>query len=78
MHHFLGTASDILSSASQVPQMVAYPIGSTVPIKTMNVLSDAAEPSDAFPTVLTYLPGAIRANYASVDSGSVTWPGQAS
>ncbi|KAF9496969.1 hypothetical protein BDN71DRAFT_1505209 [Pleurotus eryngii] len=29
MHDFLGTASDILSSDSQVPQMVAYPIGST-------------------------------------------------
>ncbi|KAG9219823.1 hypothetical protein CCMSSC00406_0009379 [Pleurotus cornucopiae] len=57
MHHFLGTASDILSSASQVPQMVAYPIGSTVPIKTMNVLSDAAEPSDAFPTTRAVLLG---------------------
>ncbi|KAJ8689554.1 hypothetical protein PTI98_012451 [Pleurotus ostreatus] len=57
MHHFLGTASDILSSASQVPQMVAYAIGSTAPIKTINVLSDAAEPSDAFPTTRAVLLG---------------------
>ncbi|KAL4263212.1 Rifampicin monooxygenase-like protein [Pleurotus pulmonarius] len=57
MHHFLGTAPDILSSASQVPQMAAYPIGGTVPIKTINLLSDAAEPSDAFPTTRAVLLG---------------------
>ncbi|KDQ23134.1 hypothetical protein PLEOSDRAFT_1114301 [Pleurotus ostreatus PC15] len=57
MHHFLGTASDILSSSSQIPQMAAYPIGGNVPIKTMDMLSDAAEPSDAFPTTRAVMLG---------------------
>ncbi|KAF4566117.1 hypothetical protein EYR40_002068 [Pleurotus pulmonarius] len=57
MHHLLGTASDILSSSSQIPQMAAYPIGGTVPIKIMNMLSDAAEPTDAFPTTRAVMLG---------------------
>ncbi|KAF4566110.1 hypothetical protein EYR36_011525 [Pleurotus pulmonarius] len=37
--------------------MAAYPIGGTVPNKTINVLNDAAEPSDAYPTTRAVLLG---------------------
>ncbi|KAJ8495188.1 hypothetical protein ONZ45_g12974 [Pleurotus djamor] len=50
LHQFLGVGQDIKNVASSLSTIVAYAKGSTVPLKSIDMLKDAYEPTDAFPT----------------------------